>query len=306
MSFVFPWVVTWNNFILSIVRKHIYIIFVSIFSLILNSCKQNVVTSWYHNKINAEFLLSKEKEKDIIIGVVDSGINKDFQIFFDEDTFIDGYDFVDNDNEPYTEFNLHGSYISYLIAGKEYDGLSGIDSRLKIMSIRVFDENGNTNDDLIYQGMKYAIEKGCDVINMSFASSKYNERIEALIQNNTNIKYIASVGDFSATEFCYPALYDNVIAVSAVDENNNLYMYSNSSKSKDSILVPGVMLPIVSINVNNDVIKTLVSGSSYSTAIMSGVIGSLLLSRNLNEEALLYNEVYTNDSFDCSKLILTK
>lgn len=306
MSFIFSWVITRNSFILSIVRKHIYIIFVSAFSLILNSCKQSVITSWYYNKINARFLLSKEKEKDIVIGVLDSIINKDFKIFFNEDTFIDGYDFVDNDSEPYTEFNLHGSYISYLIAGKEYDGLSGIDSRLKIMPIRVFDESGNTSDDLIYQGLKYAIEHGCDVINMSYASSKYNQRNDTLIQNNTDIKYIASVGDFSSTEFCYPALYDNVIAISAVDESDNLYTYSNTSKNKDSILVPGVMLPILSVHINDDVIKTLVSGSSFSTAIMSGVIGSLLLSRNLNEEALLNNEVYTNDYFDCRKLILNK
>lgn|GEM_PF-6585172 len=272
-------------------------------SLILTSCKQKGICSWYYEKINAEVLLGKEKEEEIIVGVIDSGINENFLQLFDEKTIVGGFDFIDNDNQPYSVYNLHGSFISFLIAGKDFDGLKGIDSRLKVMPVRVFDESGNTDDELVYEGIKYAIDNGCSVINMSFASSKYEPYLASLFQNTENPKFIASNGDFSANGYCYPATYEGVIRVSAIDEKGELCQYSNTATADQSIYAPGVDLPIVSVNINGDIIKTMVSGSSYATAIVSGIIGSLLLSNDLNEETLKTYDVYEDGFLNCNKLL---
>lgn len=302
MATLCGWYFAGNFTIVPNVKNNPYFIFNFVLNLILSSCKQSIVNSWYYTKIKADVLLKEEKVKDIIVGVIDSGINKEFLQLFDVDSIVEGYDFVDNDDKPYSKYNLHGGYISYLIAGKEYDGFMGIDSRLKVMPIRVFDESGNTSSELIFKGIEYAIDNGCSVINMSFASAKYDYNLEYLIQTNKEIKFVASVGDFSANEFYYPAKYDDVIAVSAVDKEGELYSYSNTSNIDQSILSPGVDLPIISVNINGDIIKTTVSGSSYATAIISGIIGSLILSDSLNEEALTLSDVYTDDYLDCKKL----
>ena len=59
-------------------------------SLILTSCKQKVICSWYYEKINAEVLLGKEKEKEIIVGVIDSGINENFFSFLTRKQLLEG------------------------------------------------------------------------------------------------------------------------------------------------------------------------------------------------------------------------
>ena len=171
------------------------------------------------------------------------------------------------------------------------------------MPVRVFDESGNTDDELVYKGIKYAIDNGCSVINMSFASSKYEPYLASLFQNTENPKFIASNGDFSANGYCYPATYEGVIPVSAIDEKGELYQYSNTATADQSIYAPGVDLPIVSVNINGDIIKTMVSGSSYATAIVSGIIGSLLLSNDLNEETLKTYDVYEDGFLNCNKLL---
>lgn len=223
--------------------------------IVLCSCNASNISSWYYNKINAGVLKGQTKKRDVIVGIIDSGINEEFKRFFYKDTIVNGYDFVDDDDEPYAEFNLHGSYISYMIAGNGIDALSGIDNRLQIMPIRVFDESENTDEELVCKGVQYALDKGCNVINMSFASSKYSSKLESIINENDDVVFVASAGDFSATGLSYPAKFDNVIAVSAVDREGLVYKYSNTVSSDESIYAPGVDLPVISVNVNGQVIK---------------------------------------------------
>jgi subtilisin family serine protease len=271
--------------------------------LVLGSCKSAEINSWYYDKINAAILQDKEKKQDIIVGVIDSGFSRDFLRFFDDGTIVDGFDFVDNDSEPYSAYNLHGSYISYLIAGKEAQGLTGIDPRLKVMPVRVFDESGNTTDALVRQGIEYAISNGCSIINMCFSSSKYDAGLESLFRDNGNVRFVASVGDFSSDSPSYPADYEGLVPVSPVDEDGKLYQYSDKKTSDESVFAPGVDLPVVSVNVNSETIRTSISGSSYAAAIVSGIISSLLLSDSLNEEALASFDVYTDGFLDCRKLL---
>lgn len=284
-------------------NKHRFLCFCLLANIVLCSCNTSNITSWYYNKINADVLKEQTKNRDAIVGIIDSGINEKFKRFFSKDTIVNGYDFVDDDDEPYVEFNLHGSYISYLIAGNGIDGLSGIDNRLHIMPVRVFDDSGNTDEELVCKGVKYALDNGCNVINMSFASSKYNSKLESIINENGDVVFVASAGDFSATGLSYPAKYDNVIAVSAVDQEGLLYKYSNNASSDESIYAPGVDLPVISVNINEQVIKTVVSGSSYATAIVSAVIGSSILSDKLNKDNLKSRNVYSNGYLDCMKFI---
>lgn len=91
----------------------------------------------------------------------------------------------------------------------------------------------------------------------------------------------------------------NTILVCAVDEENELYSFSNNYK-KNTIKAPGVNLDISAVNFKNEVVYTKISG--YANAIVSRIIGSLLVD-SLNIDNLLTNNLYTSEYLNCNLFI---
>lgn len=281
-----------------------FISFICIFFILLSSCSKTNKQIWYLEKINSKKLLENEKEKDIKIAILDSGFNHNFNILFENGTIEYGYDFIDQDNFPIAEYNLHGTYISYLISGMRNSIYNGIDSRLTLEEIRIFDESGNTSQELVKQGIQYAIDIGCQVINISFGSFNYDTEIAKLIENHNEIYFVCAVGDNENKEkFLFPSSLETTISVCAVDEENKLYSSSNFLK-KETIKAPGVNLEIPTINSKKELVYTKVSGSSYATALVSGIIGSALMTNSLNTNNLIENTLYSSGYLDCNKFII--
>ncbi len=259
-------------------------------TIILVSCaKQNDL--WYLSVINKD-ALKETTGVGVKCAILDSGFNSSFTKYFCEKTILQEIDLIDDGS---SHLNLHGTYVSMLVASKDY----GIDPSTSILPIRIIDDAGLTNSELVLKGLQVAKENGCSVVNMSFGSTYYSEDIQNFIVNNPDIIFISSVGDMNQSEFFYPANYDGVYAVSATDKNNELVGYSNVSTKKESIKAPGVDIPLPGRN-GEDIGKT---GSSYSSAIVSGIICASLSRNSLNIENLTANNLYTNGWLDCEKFL---
>jgi Subtilisin-like serine proteases len=83
--------------------------------------------------------------------------------------FAKGYDFVDSDSTPLDESG-HGTHVAGTIAEKTDNstGLTGLAYRAKLMPVRVLDKHGRGTASEIAQGIRFAVHKHADVINMSF------------------------------------------------------------------------------------------------------------------------------------------
>ena len=94
------------------------------------------------------------RENDILVAVLDSGINSDEEIF--KDRLIDGYDFAgakDNDKSKYPkDIAGHGTTMSRIIIE------TARSDKLKIMPIKVLDDEGKGTTLTAYQGIKYVID----------------------------------------------------------------------------------------------------------------------------------------------------
>jgi serine protease len=79
-----------------------------------------------------------------------------------------GYDFVDGDPYPNDEYG-HGTFVASTIAATANNayGTVGVAYRAKIMPIRVLDFEGRGYPSTIARGIRYAVRKGADVINLS-------------------------------------------------------------------------------------------------------------------------------------------
>ena len=109
---------------------------------------------------------------EVRVAVIDSGVNTDNRYL--EGRYIDGWNFINN-TEDYADDQCHGTMVSGIIA----DGTS---SNVKILPIKVNDENGKGLVSNVAKGISYAVEHGADVINLSLSASDPKHTLTLLSQ----------------------------------------------------------------------------------------------------------------------------
>ena len=214
--------------------------------------------------------------KDIIVAVIDTGVllnHPDLQ-----GQLVPGYDFIrsgasasDHEHDfpenppPNDNFDIdsnpddpggsfHGTHVSGTIAAASNNkkGVAGIGWNVKIMPIRVLGVDGSGTDYDVIQALKFAaglandstklpVQKA-DVVNMSFgrpcATSDSTLTPTLAAVRNAGVIMIAAAGNDPSISCNYPASYDGVVSVSAVDANNALAPYSSSGPTID-VTAPG-------------------------------------------------------------------
>ncbi|NJK60662.1 MAG: S8 family serine peptidase [Oscillatoriales cyanobacterium SM2_1_8] len=124
-------------------------------------------------------------------GEVADGRDNDGNGFIDD---IHGYDFARNDDDPRNDdpSEYHGTHVAGIIAARR-DGLDAVDRQgveyevtgiaygAEIMAVRVLDERGSGSGRSLAQGIRYAVDNGADIINLSLGGSGYSTaELEAL------------------------------------------------------------------------------------------------------------------------------
>ncbi|MEV0322950.1 S8 family peptidase [Streptomyces sp. NPDC050658] len=108
----------------------------------------------------------ESKGDDTVIAVVDTGADLDHPDL--KGRLVDGYDFVDGDDEPLDK-NGHGTHVSGIAAAHTDNGIgvAGGAPGAKIMPVRVLGANGSGSNANITKGILWAADHGADVINLS-------------------------------------------------------------------------------------------------------------------------------------------
>jgi subtilisin family serine protease len=125
----------------------------------------------------------------------------------------------------------------------------------------------------ILKGIDWAATRGARVINMSFAGPP-NPAIHRSLEaaRKKGIVLVAAAGNAGPkSQPLYPAADPNVIAVSATDANDNLFEQSSRGRHI-ALAAPGAQI-LVAIPDNGYEIS---SGTSYSTAEVSGIVALML------------------------------
>ncbi|MGE4284724.1 MAG: S8 family serine peptidase, partial [Clostridia bacterium] len=234
--------------------------------------------------------VEEEYQSDIVIAVIDSGVDIDHSEF--EGRIVNGYDFINVDNDPDDDYG-HGTHVAGIAAaGNDGYGMAGVASKAKIMPIKVLDENGFGDTVSVVNGILYAINQGADVINLSFGgrSASQSEFLAIQYALDNGVVVVAAAGNDDSSSLDYPANYDGVISVGAADWNNagfGMAEFSNYG-SRIDMVAPGVdILSTIPEELDTrfdgdgdgDGIKdgyTLMSGTSMSTPFVSGMAAMLL------------------------------
>ncbi len=162
----------------------------------------------------------------------------------DNDGYVDnyqGWDLGMNDNDPTYQGNPHGLHVSGIAAASTDNntGMAGVGFKCKFLPVKISDSGGNLVAS--YEGIKYAAEHGCKVINCSWggtASGQYGQDIVNYATFNYDALVVAAAGNNGLDEEFYPAAYDNVLSVASTDNSDVKSSFSNYGYFID-ICAPG-------------------------------------------------------------------
>ena len=187
--------------------------------------------SWGADVINSTDLCDKLLEKygdisnmpEITVGIIDSGIDYRHS-FFQNRIKSYQYDFVDCDGDAMDE-NGHGTHIAGIIADVTLPNV-------KLNAYRVANAKGEALFSALTLGIYQAIKDNVDIINISLGSELPENSIEVKLLRKAldeavkhDIIIVAAAGNGNYEQQgidagnIWPACYQNVIAVSAIDQN---------------------------------------------------------------------------------------
>lgn len=174
----------------------------------------------------------------------------------------------------------HGTAIAGVLIGQ--NPRIGIAPEASLYAVSAFSTDPKNPNDrsstagLVAKAIDLCIQENVDILNLSFAG-KNDPLVQKMIQRaiNNGIIVVSSVGNGGPTaEPAYPAAFEDVLAVTAVDEQESLFGRANRGSYID-LAAPGVNIFTTSPAGTFD----LATGTSMATAHVTGLI-ALLLSMN--------------------------
>lgn len=185
-----------------------------------------------------------EQRSGITIAVIDTGVDIDHPDLCEN--IVNGYDFVGNDSNA-DDDNGHGTHVAGIAAAVPYNGtgIAGVAGGARIMPVKVLDENGSGNSLDLYLGIIYAVNHGADVINLSLGSVYPSLLIEEAVEYalSKDVVVVAATGNDGSDKVSYPAAFEGVIGVGAVDyyDGNKFELPSFSNRGDEvDLTAPGV------------------------------------------------------------------
>ena len=250
------------------------------------------VTNQYHlQTINAYNGWTVNKgDSSIVIGITDTGTDPTHPDLFnntkrnyndvidgidnDNDGYVDnymGWDLGVGDNDPTYQANAHGVHVSG-IAGASTDnaiGVAGVGFNCKFLPIKIGDANGSLI--AAYEGIKYAADHGCAIINCSWGgggSGQYGQDIINYATINKNCLVVCAAGNNAADGDFFPAAYNYALSVANTTSANTLHVSSNYGYFVD-VCAPGDAILSTFPNSN----YTQLTGTSMASPVVAGAAG---------------------------------
>lgn len=235
--------------------------------------------------VQSAWALLEPNDKNLLVGIVDSGTDfehEDLQNYYikpsepinglddDGNGLIDdfrGWDFGEYDNNPSVFVdNPHGRQMTSLVAAETNNGIgmSAFSYNVKYITAKISADNGEIPDP--FEGIMYVVDEGAKVVNCSWyqnISTKYaKDIIDYAISKNAIV--VASAGNGNSNTPVYPASYENVIGVGAIDHTGDKTNVSNYGDWVD-IYAPGIDIYVA---YPNDTYFT-TGGTSTSSALVA-------------------------------------
>lgn len=210
---------------------------------------------------------NSEWGKGVRIAILDTGVGKHAALA----SRIREIDLITGDG-PAIDLHGHGTAVASLIIGA--DGITqGITPAAELLSIRIADDSGTSNSFLLAEGIVRAVDEGAQIINISMGSYGDSPLVQDAVAYaaEKQVVIVAAAGNEGLDTPAYPAAYEGVIAVGAIDATGQHLNFSNRGDAID-IAAPG--FEIVSAWLDDQ--YTSFTGTSASAPLVTSAIAATM------------------------------
>lgn len=243
-------------------------------------------------------------------GIDQSGKRKDMNgIDDDGNGYVDdwmGWDFnsgqsEDGDADP-SGGHKHGMHVAGTIAANRDNGIgiAGISNRVTILPVKIgVDDPNDRSINNAYSGLLYAGASGATIVNCSWGGPSPSqtglEVVNTVRAAGTLI--IAAAGNNNRDERFYPAAYDGVISVGAVESKGRKPGFSNYHHSVD-IAAPGLSIEATIPGNRYD----RMSGTSMASPMVAGIAAMSHIANPEYDSEIIGQIICNNVSFHTDSL----
>ena len=235
----------------------------------------------------SEFIASKE---DLIYLKERPAVNHRREITGDDDGNWNSRDFGNADVMGASA--MHGTHVAGIIAADRHNGVGveGVADKVQIMPIRVVPK-GDEHDKDVALGIRYAVDNGARIINMSFGKSVsphkrwVDEAVQYAASKNVLLVHAAgndasnldSVPNFPNPRFVHGGEAANMITVGASSDSSLkgglIADFTNYGQQTVDVLAPGVKIYSTVPSGNK---YSFQQGTSMAAPVVSGIAALLL------------------------------
>ncbi len=251
-------------------------------------------------------------DKKVCIAVIDTNIDYQHDCFKGADIRTIHLFNTNNDND--TGYSLeHGTNVASIIFGRENSSVKGLAPHCKGIIIPVYRTRNNDTDRIscsqldLARAIQMADQHGANIINISGGEFSESGKSESILTETIQkcikkgILIISAAGNDGCECLHVPASDQSVLAIGAMDEENKPLDFSNWGKAYQSngLLFPGKNIR-AALPGNETTLKT---GTSFATAIASGIAGllmSLSIKKGKDPFGQLIFDALINSAFKCT------
>ncbi len=207
-----------------------------------------------------------ELGRGVTIAIVDSGIEA-HDAFGDRTVRV-----ISLVSEDLASPHGHGTAVASLAAGSSGQ-LSGVAPAANLISVRVTDGDGFSDSFTLSEGIRAAADAGAQIINISLASQGDSRVVREAVAyaQSLGAVIVAAAGNEGREVMSYPAAYDDVVSVGAIDARGEHLLFSNADTGLD-LTAPG--LEVYAAWLGDGAIEF--SGTSASAPYVAGAIAAVM------------------------------
>ncbi|HBK85376.1 MAG TPA: hypothetical protein DDZ53_05035 [Firmicutes bacterium] len=241
------------------------------------------LNDWCLQAINAQ-AKAQEYDNPVRIALIDSGVNPTSK-WLEQGKIIAGYNYVLRSNTTYDRIG-HGTQVASIILGysdanSELTGISGNAELIPLVWISKYPSgvlaSGGTA--ALVSAIRAAVDTyDCQIINISagLLTDELELRDAVAYAEQEGVIVIAAAGNanhYAPEQVYYPAAYETVIGVGAVDQSLQVAAWSQRNTSV-TVAAPGV--GVYSLEGGQVARLVPASGTSYAAAYVTAVASAVL------------------------------
>lgn len=228
-------------------------------------------------------------DSSVVISIVDTGIQYDHEDLSGSFGTDEGYDFVDDDDDPYPDDQdkeYHGTHVGGIASAVTDNGtgVAGV-SNSTLLSARALNEDGSGSTSDIADAVQWSADQGAEIVNMSLGGGGYTSTMKNAVDyaHGNGVFLAAAAGNDGEQDVSYPAAYAECLAVSALDSDGTLASYSNYGDDIE-LAAPGTDVLSTTTDARGSYEK--LSGTSMATPVVSGTGGLALAAHSISNVEL--------------------